>query len=64
MDDPTALEHATAVDLARVLTTYIRADRFCEGYLASAFEAGLIMRVVERAEVLRTVEASDGGASH
>ena len=39
-------------DLANVLTTCLRADRFCDGYLADAFAAGLIGRVVKRAEQL------------
>ena len=52
MNDPTTLDDASAEDLVQVLTTCIRADRFCEGYLASAFEAGLITRVVVRAEWL------------
>ena len=33
-------------------TTCVRANRFCDGYLADAFEAGLIVRVVIRAEGL------------
>lgn len=52
MRDPAAMAAATADDLARVLTTCVRADRFSEGYLADAFEAGLIGRVLARAEAL------------
>ena len=55
MHDGDAMTQATEDDQARVLTTCIRADRFCEGYLANAFEAGLIGRVVLRAARLLTV---------
>ena len=54
MHDVNAMAQATEDDLARVLTTCVRADRFCEGYLADAFEAGLIGRVVLRAGRLLT----------
>ena len=47
--DPDAMAQATEDDLALVLTTCVRADRFCEGYLADAFKAGLIGRVALRA---------------
>ena len=58
MHDADAMEHATEDDLALVLTTCVRADRFCEGYLAGAFEAGLIGRVVLRAgQLLTALEA-------
>ena len=37
-----------------MLTTCVRADRFYEGYLAEAYEAGLIGRAVLRAGQLLT----------
>ena len=55
MQDEDAMAQATEDDLASALTTCVRADRFCEGYLADAFEAGLIGRVVLRAGRLLTV---------
>lgn len=60
--EPTALENATAVELARMITVSVRRDRFCEGSLASDFESGLIARIVQRAAVLlhETEAASDG----
>jgi hypothetical protein len=42
MSDPAAMAQASVADLSHVLTTCLRADRFCDGYLAEAFEAGLI----------------------
>lgn len=52
MEDPGALAKANDDDLACIITTCMRADRFCEGYLASAFESGLITRVIARAGAL------------
>ena len=61
MQDADAMAQATEDDLAWVLTTCVRADRFCEGYLADAFEAGLIGRVVLRAgQLLVALEARFG----
>ena len=64
MQDADAMALATEDDLASVLTTCVRADRFCEGYLADAFEAGLIGRVVLRAgQLLVALEARFGSQS-
>ena len=52
MQDPAAMAGATLDELACVLTTCIRADRFCDGYLADAFTAGLIGQVVLQAKKL------------
>ena len=52
MEDSTAMASANADDLTYVLTTCVRADRFCDGYLGDAFDAGLIARVVARAETM------------
>lgn len=61
MHDPDAMAQATEDDLARVLTTCVRVDRFCEGYLADAFDAGLIGCAVLRAEqLLGALEARFG----
>lgn len=49
MRDPEAMRDATADDLARMLTTVVRGDRFSEGTLEWAFESGLIGRIVRRA---------------
>lgn len=58
MRDPDAMSRANEDDLACVLTNCIRADRFCDGYLAEAYDAGLIGRVVLRAgQLLTAVEA-------
>lgn len=51
-DDPTAIETATPDQLQRVLTTLIRQERFVDGALGSAYESGLLMRILQRAAVL------------
>jgi hypothetical protein len=48
-DDPAALARATPEQLMRLLTVCIRQDRFSDGALLSAFESGLIRRIVQRA---------------
>ena len=52
VEDPAALGRASATQLARLLTIEIRRDRFVEGALLSAFESGLILAIVKRAEQL------------
>lgn len=59
MHDPDATAQASADDLANILTTCIRADRFCDGYLADAYEVGLIRRVVVRAGELLSENLSE-----
>ena len=51
-DDPAALARATPEQLMRLLTVCIRQDRFVDGALLSAFESGLIRRIVQRAAEL------------
>ncbi|WP_187278625.1 DUF6508 domain-containing protein [Methylobacterium sp. WL64] len=51
-DDPTALARASERQLARLLTTVIRQDRFVEGALAAAFASGLISGILRRAGAL------------
>lgn len=60
--EPKALENATAVELARMITVSVRRDRFCEGSLAADFRSGLIARIVQRAALLlRQMEATSEG---
>jgi len=51
-DDSAVLEQATPEHLGRLLTVLIRQERFVEGCLQSAFESGLLLRILQRAEVL------------
>ncbi len=51
-DDPKALGNASPEELARLLTICIRQDRFVEGTLDSAFNSGLLIRIMARAEAI------------
>ena len=49
---PEAVASATADDLRRLLTVYVRAERFGDGTLAAAFASGMLTAIVRRAAVL------------
>lgn len=51
-EDSAVLAGATPQQLARLLTAYVRGDRFCEGALEGAFKSGLLVRILERATAL------------
>lgn len=51
-DDPDSIFQADARDLFRLLTMYIRQDKFVEGALLEAFDTGLIKRIVRRAALM------------
>ena len=55
-DDRGALEQATVLELARLLTVVIRSEKFGEGALAEALESGLVTAVLRRVEQLRREE--------
>ena len=46
--DPGSIEMATAEELQKLLTTWIRSDRFCEGAFAGFCEMGHAGRVLRR----------------
>ena len=52
-DDREALEQATVLELARLLTVVIRSEKFDEGALAVALESGLVTAVLRRIQQLR-----------
>ena len=49
---PEAVAEASVDDLARLLTVYVRADRFADGTLADAFESGMLTAILRRARDL------------
>ena len=51
-DDSQAIERATIVQLARILTTLIRQDRFVAGTLLTACQTGLLRRILSRIDQL------------
>ncbi|MFJ5489447.1 DUF6508 domain-containing protein [Hansschlegelia beijingensis] len=52
MGNATAIAGADPQQLRKVLTTYLRADRFNEGALLNAFRSGVMTRLVHRAAEL------------
>lgn len=56
LSGPEAIASASAVDLARVITTIVRADRFSDGALADAFERGMLTAIARRAGELARSE--------
>jgi hypothetical protein len=50
--EPGGVRNASADQIANLLTTLVRRDRFVEGGLAAAFESGLILAILERAKEL------------
>jgi hypothetical protein len=63
--DRKALSEANEDQLAKLLTAIVRQDRFVEGALSSAFEAGLLLAITQRAQVLslERAESLSGGES-
>lgn len=49
---PGAIQTANVYEVAHVLTTLVRGNRFNEGMLANAFERGIVRRVLARVVVL------------
>ena len=54
-DNGGALSNATVEQIANVITTLVRADRFSEGTLARSFETGTLHALAERAETLLAI---------
>jgi hypothetical protein len=59
LGDPAVLAEASVEDLARVITTCIRRDRFCEGALAGDFKEGRLLAILRRAAALLTELRAD-----
>ena len=49
---PEAVASASAEDLQKLMTVYVRGERFGEGTLENAFESGMLTAIVRRAGVL------------
>jgi hypothetical protein len=52
IEDPSLVATASADDLARLLTTIIRGERFSDGEIAGALASGHLLAIVRRAGVL------------
>lgn len=55
-DETRFLAAASSDDLARLLTVCIRQERFSEGALLAAFDSGLILGIVRRANTILSNE--------
>ena len=51
-DDPKALDSASTEQIAKLLTTVIRQDRFVEGALESAYSSGLLNAILGRMKAI------------
>lgn len=47
-DDPARMARARLETMRKMLITYVRADRFCDGALVEAFEQGYIQAILRR----------------
>ena len=52
LSGPEAVAAASAEDLGRLLTTFIRSERFGDGTLESAFKRGMLTAIARRAAAL------------
>ena len=52
MESPEQVSTASAGELAKMLTVFIRGERFCDGTLNSAFDQGFLTSIVQRAAAL------------
>ncbi len=53
VSDPELLAEAPMDDCLRLLTTHVRADRFCEGHLVAMLESGHVAAVLRRMREIR-----------
>lgn len=51
-DDPDAIACASVEQIAHLLTTLVRGDRFNEGMLAKAFNDGILRQTLDRVQAL------------
>lgn len=58
--DPSEIDRADARNLIRLLTFYLRQDRFVDGALARAFEQGALTAILRRAKALATQSPGHG----
>ncbi|MFO0914386.1 MAG: DUF6508 domain-containing protein [Pirellulales bacterium] len=57
---PNKLASADLDVLRKLLTTHVRQDRFCEGHLASMFQNGHIVAILQRLKGIRQELTEDG----
>lgn len=57
LSDDTFIAQANTSRIIRLLTTHIRADRFCDGHLLSVLEDGTIARILKRLEQINSEQS-------
>jgi len=60
IESPEKVESADTETIQKLLTTHVRANRFCEGYLASMFENGHILDILRRLREIRSQRDQEG----
>ena len=60
IESPEKVESADTETIQKLLTTHARADRFCEGHLASMFENGHILDLLRRLREIRSQRDQEG----
>ena len=58
LSDEAFIAFADIARIVRLLTTHIRADRFCDGHLLSVFEDGTIVRILKRLKEISSEQLS------
>ena len=58
---PEAVASASAEDLRRLLTVYVRAERFGDGTLEAAFQSGMLTAIIRRAAALAAEHGATNG---
>ena len=52
--DPELINTANIDTLRKLMTTFIRKERFCSGFLKSVIDTGMILRILERLNTIKT----------
>ncbi len=52
--EPELINSADIITLRKLMTMFIRKERFCSGFIKSVIDTGMILRILERLEAIRT----------
>ena len=64
VNDPERLQTANLATLQKLLTSHVRADRFCSGHFAQMIQTGHILAILDRLAEIRSQIASESSASY
>ena len=54
--DPKLIDATDIATLRKLMTMFIRKERFCSGFLNSVIDTGMILRILERLEAIKAEE--------